>query len=584
MELNPEQARAVKAPPKPILVIAPAGTGKTRVLTERIIYLIESNIAAPDEILAITFTNLAANEMVSRVENRIKDKHRIPDAIGTIHSLFGEILRKDIGLVCRNRNFNFEITYGDFQDSIFRKALNKAKTESKFSRYSLKDLKDLVSKYKISMHLGTDALTPIELHKVREVFDEYEKILEEKNLLDFDDVLIFVDKLFHEVPIILEFWQNKYKAILVDECQDLDEIQFRIIRKLVEKENPNFFAVGDPNQCIFIFKGAKENIFEEFKNLFEDFEEIELVTNYRSDKSIVKYSNEKKILPRPAISKAHSKEQGCISFLPYVDNLLKEKLLIPNIDLSRWSVLFRYNNDARFLVDQLIENRIPFRTSHFYLLEDPAIEKIVNYLKVIYFDNSKPLKTILHSKDLALDKHTVKEICAEGNYVGSTLFSFLIHETEWLDLPISDSDISKLGIFLERIKRLRRMEKDYLAGLVESIVPIIFMGKITPATRDKIDLFILWLDTIQVEKTLFSAEEIVVNMISYAEISKEDINAKRHNYLTLSTIHKTKGLEWENVIVLRYEELQKSSTKSGNDKYLEYVAITRAKNNLFLIQ
>ncbi|OAL10766.1 DNA helicase UvrD [Candidatus Mycoplasma haematobovis] len=583
MELNAEQERAVKAELSPILVIAPAGTGKTRVLTERIIYLIEEGIVRPDEVLAITFTNLAANEMVNRVGKRIKDKHKIPDAIGTIHSLFAEILRKDIGLVCRNRNFNFEVVYGEFQDSVLRKALRRSKTDSKYSRYHLQDLKELISRYKISTYLEENKLSPIELNKVQEVFPQYEKLLEDKNLLDYDDILIFVDRLFSEIPAILEFWKDKYKAILVDELQDVNEIQFRIIKKLISKEKPNFFAVGDPNQCIFIFAGAKENIFEEFRTLLTECHEIELVTNYRSVKDIVDYSNTIKVLNRPKIAKSASSEKGQIIRVGKVeDSLLKDLLCTENIELSKWAVLFRHNADSKFLIELLIENGIPFRTSYFSLLDDPVIEKIINYLRLIYFDNSKPLKTILWTKDVSLDTYSRKEIASNLNFPETTLFDYLMKSEAWKDLPITDASLANLEKFITKIKRLRGCDKSHLAALVEEILPEIFLRKIAPSSREKINLFIKWLKNIQKEKGEAFSEEILCNLRYYAEITKEDINAKRHNYLTLSTIHKTKGLEWENVVILKYDALAQSSRAISDDKYLEYVAITRAKNALYL--
>lgn len=583
MELNFEQAIAVRAELSPILVIAPAGTGKTRVLTERIIYLIEEGIVRPDEVLAITFTNLAANEMVSRVGKRIKDKHNIPDAIGTIHSLFAEILRKDIGLVCRCRNFNFEVVYGEFQDGVLRKALRRSKTSSRYSRYSLRELKELISRYKISTYLDQNKLSPSELLQVEEVFSQYEKILEDKNLLDYDDILIFVDKLFSEIPAILEFWKDKYKAILVDELQDLNEIQFRIIKKLISKENPNFFAVGDPNQCIFIFAGAKENIFEEFRALLPNCKEIELITNYRSDKDIVDYSNVIKVLQRPKVAKSASKEKGQIIRVQKIeDSLINDLLCTENIDLSKWAVLFRHNANSKILIELLIENGIPFRTSYFSLLDDPVIEKITNYLRVIYFDNSKPLKTILCTKDISLDTYSRKEIISSLNFPETTLFDYLIRSEIWKNLPISDDFLINLEKFIVKIKRLRSYDKTHLASLVEEIIPEIFVRKIPPASRVKINLFIKWLSNIQEREGEEFTEEILCNLRCYAEISKEDINAKRHNYLTLSTIHKTKGLEWENVAILKYDALAESSKLISDDKYLEYVAVTRAKNTLYL--
>ncbi|GCE63928.1 ATP-dependent helicase [Candidatus Mycoplasma haematohominis] len=583
IKLNPEQKAIVSAPNKPILVIAAAGTGKTRVLTERIIHLMNKSNIPPEQILSITFTNMAAEEMKERIQRRIKDSHRIPTAIGTIHSIFSDILRRDIEKICKHRKHSFEILQEEGQNWALKRAFQILNLENSFHKSRLNGIRNLLSDWKTGNFLGIKIISEENIEKYSGIFKEYEKILREKNLMDFDDVLILTSQLLSEYPEIKNYWTAKYKAILIDEVQDLNEIQWRLISKLITNESPNFLAVGDPNQCIYLFNRAKEDIFEVIEKTFPNLIKYELIQNYRSAENIVSLSNEIKHI-KFSNSVSSTQQIGevihCDSLTEALNELLKSQ------DYSNWAIIFPKHSDVKEIVELLIKNNIPFKSSRFFLLENPHIEKIILLFQAIFFDNSSPLENILCSKEIKISSHAKKEIINPSNWgTNITLSEFLLDGEEWKNLHVDTADMSLIENFINSIKQLKSLPTDNLSNLVPHLKNFLFANtKLTAASLGKIDLFIEWLKNIQPNPSEESSEDIVMNFKNYSEFSKEEINKKKHNSITLSTVHRSKGLEWNKVIVLEYNYLLDESNSKTKDKHLAYVAITRAKEKLLLVK
>lgn len=583
IKLNSEQKAIVSAPNQPILVVASAGTGKTRVLTERIIYLMNKLNIAPEQILSITFTNMAAEEMKERIHKRIKDSHKIPTSIGTIHAIFSDILRRDIEKICKFRRHNFEILQEEGQNWALKRSFQILNLENSFHKSKLNGIRALLSDWKTGNFLRIKIVPQEQLDKYEALFLEYEKILKEKNLMDFDDVLILASQLLNEHPDIRDYWVSKYKAILIDEVQDLNEIQWRLIHKLISPENSNFLAVGDPNQCIYLFNRAKEDIFEVIEKTFPNLVKYKLTQNYRSSRQIVNLSNKIKHIKFSDSVSVGSKEGKvihCETLNEVLDELLKSK------DYSNWAIIFPKHSDVKEIVELLIKNNIPFKSSRFFLLENPHIEKIILLFQALFFDNSPPLENILCSKEIKITNYAKREIINPSNWSSNiTLSEFLLEGEGWKKLPLDTVDMSQLEHFVCSIKKLKTLPKDNLVNLVPHLKNFLFANtKLTASSLSKIDLFVEWLKNIQPEPSEKSSEDIVMNFKNYSEFSKEEISKRKHNSITLSTVHKSKGLEWKKIIVLEYGHLINEFLSDTKDKHLVYVAATRAREKLLLVK
>ncbi|OAL10749.1 hypothetical protein A6V39_01660 [Candidatus Mycoplasma haematobovis] len=577
--LNEKQKEAVYAPLNShTLVIAPAGTGKTEVLVSRILYLLENSIR-PEEICAITFTNYAANEMLQRIKEKFNDVRRMPIAIGTLHSLYGQMLRYDIDDLNTSLDYRFKIADELQQCSILENKEIKVISNFKYIK-QLRKLSNLISKHKVSKHLNPQNTTDLEKEGLVSVYEKYEMILRRRKMVDYDDLLIYMDKLFEENPRILNYWRNKYRVVLVDECQDLSLLQFKLITRLIG-ENSIFFGVGDPHQCIYAFAGAQKNIFKKFKAFFKNknYVQIDLLENYRSTRKIVDYSNQIKLFEPYA--KVVKDEEGLVEVISVPD--LIEKLKTE--DLSQWVVLFKENKHADFLIKHAIENGIPFKASLFKLIERDEIQIIISYLRLIYFNNFNSFWRLVQLKSIELSgdaRWKLFKINPTGEHL--TLYARWIEgeEQNWFDNP---EDCEKLNTFLRKIKELRTQDISNLSKLAESLIPHLFKVELKGIKKESISLFIKWLDNIQPEKTRESAEKIVLDIENKAKFFKEPEENEDPNYLTLITIYKSKGLGWNNVAVLEYDLLQECARRRDEEnEFLEYVSVTRAKTKLFLIK
>ena len=283
--LNDLQKEAVMHKDGPCLVIAGAGSGKTSVLTKRILYLIESGVPSYN-ILAITFTNKAAKEMKERV---LKEIDSIDTFLGTFHSFGLRVIRENTEVL--NVNHNFTILDSDDVNSIIKKILKEKGYDPKNIKPSF--IRNRISTFKNEMltidkietlYKGNDDLIAIEVYK------EYENMLKRNNSFDFDDLLQVPVKLFETHKDILEYYQNKYKYILIDEYQDTNEVQYKLV-KLLSSKYKNLFVVGDPDQSIYQFRGANYKNILNFEKDYQNTKVISLVDNYRSTKMILDAAN-----------------------------------------------------------------------------------------------------------------------------------------------------------------------------------------------------------------------------------------------------------------------------------------------------
>ena len=367
--LNKEQKEAVLYNEGPLLILAGAGSGKTKVLTTKIAYLIEELNVLPYEILAITFTNKAALEMKERVYNMIGSKAK-EIQISTFHSFGLKILRENYEKL--DYQNNFVIMDSDDSLTIVKKILKSLNYDPKI--YNPKAIRNKISNCK------NELLTPKDYEKyvagdyekvVNEVYYKYEEKLKQNNAVDFDDLLLLPIKLFRKYPRVLELYQNRYRYILIDEYQDTNEAQY-ILSKMISAKYQNICVVGDADQAIYGFRGANYKNILNFEKDYPKALSIKLEQNYRSTKNILAAANcvIRNNEQRKSKNLWSTKEEGeKITYYRayderdeahYVSKTIK-KMLNDNYDASEIAVLYRTNAQSRVIEEELLKDNIPYR-------------------------------------------------------------------------------------------------------------------------------------------------------------------------------------------------------------------------------
>ena len=589
-KLNKEQREAVTFLNGPLLVLAGAGSGKTRVLTYRIAYLLERGIS-PYNILAITFTNKAANEMKNRV-TRLIGKQADVMQVSTFHSFGLRLIRENHDLLHLANNF----AIFDVEDtiSVIKKILKEMNLDSE--KFTPKAIKNKISSLKNNLiDLETfkrKASDDFEL-LVSSVYDKYANELINNNAVDFDDLLILPIKLFKENADVLDHYQEKFKYILIDEYQDTNEAQY-ILTKMLGKKYQNICIVGDSDQSIYGFRGAN---FKNILNFEKDYplaKTIILETNYRSTKNILEAAN-------GVISHNHERhDKKLISVkgdgdkivyyrakngLDEVDYVAKEIKNIQNngISLDEIVVLYRTNAQSRIFEDGLLKEGIPYRiigSVNFYSRKE--IKDLMAYLKVI--NNSKDSISLLRSINTpkrGIGGKTIEDLIEKSNLHHTSLFDAiedgkaLIYKNLLLELKeasdklslteLVDLVLNKSGLKDELINE-HSLEADIRLENLEEF------KSITKSFEDKYGL-------ISLPDFLYEVGLISDN----TEVTDSS------NRVTLMTIHSVKGLEFDYVFITGLEDgLFPHSNSLYNENEIEeerrlcYVAITRAREHLYI--
>ena len=393
-KLNDVQREAASYVGGPLLILAGAGSGKTRVLTYRIAYLLEQKICAPWEILAITFTNKAAKEMKERVTNLVGDTAK-DIWLGTFHSVCVRILKREIEALGYTRNFNI-IDEQDKQKIIkeILKDLNISDKDYPVSTivYEISSAKDKLKDVKI---YKLESMGDYRKEKIAEVFEKYQERLKKNDSLDFDDIINLTVELFKKNPDRLEYYQNKFKHILVDEYQDTNHAQFELIR-LLGSLHGNVCVVGDESQSIYGFRGADISNILEFEKQYKNAKVVKLEQNYRSTKTILNAANNVINNNKSKLDKklwTENDEGEKIKYFTAKNEYEEGGYIVDEIDrIARksgfgykdFAVLYRTNAQSRAIEEMLIREGVPYRLiggTKFYSRKE--IKDIVAYLKLI---------------------------------------------------------------------------------------------------------------------------------------------------------------------------------------------------------
>jgi DNA helicase-2/ATP-dependent DNA helicase PcrA len=595
--LNEEQRLALNQIEGAILVTAGAGSGKTKLLTHRVAFLIDSFKVSPYEILAITFTNKASQEMKERISKMVEGADRV--WISTFHSMCAKILRHDIDFMPPFSR-NFSIYSESDADKVIKEVIEesgfdnqKDKLKKLFSFHLSNWKNDVLSlgEY-LNLHSGED-----EIRKIGILMQAYEEKLEKNNALDFDDLLRKTYLLFKSCPEVLNHYSNRFRYVLVDEFQDTNTIQYELVKMLC-KVHGNVFVVGDEDQCIYSWRGANfKNIFN-FKKDFPDVKVFKLERNYRSTASILQVANsviknnltrldkkmwtEKGEGEKPSLYNAYDERDEAL----YVAKTI-ERLHSQGYNYDEMAVLMRMNALSRAFEEAFLSYNIPHRIyGGFKFYERNEIKNVIAYLRL--FVNPKDdisLERIINFPKRSIGDVAVNKIKLLSQ--GSML------ETILSDAIKTESAIyKKLQTFIETFNFLKFEKQNPLSSFVEKVIKK-FEIYSAFSTKSEEDLNRI----MNIEQFISSVKEFeALNPEADLGAFLESITLKSDNdeigqggAVTIATIHAVKGLEFKAVFVIGLEEgILPISRAIGNNSELEeerrlmYVALTRAEEKLYL--
>lgn len=599
--LNDIQLNAVKDTNGAQLILAGAGSGKTRVVTTKIAYLIEEESVNPQEILAFTFTNKAAKEMKDRVAillNTNVDRMWI----GTFHSICVRILRRDLNLVGYTKNFTIFDTTD--QKTLIKECLKELNIDSKI--YTPNYIQGRISSLKNEGIKASEfekfAYSPMD-KTILELYRLYEEKLQNNNAFDFDDLIIKVIELLNSDSLVRKYYQHRFRYVFVDEYQDTNNIQYELIKILSNYHN-NICAVGDADQSIYKWRGANINNILNFEKDFDNSKRVILSQNYRSTKNILNSANAVISNNNERIKKDlwTSNEDGNLPTLFEAQSGTEEayyvvdeinKLINLGKSLNEIAILYRSNSLSRAFEEQLIKNNIKYKVIGGIKFYDRAeIKDILAYLRLIVNTNDDiSLRRIINSPkrgigDVTVDK--LNEISLKENTSLYNSLNFLETYSNMFD----QRAFKKLESFKNLIDNLILKSNnmnifELVEFLLDRVEYINLLEKQnTIEAKSKIENIQEFLGSIKLYEEDDSEATLADFISGISLLSDVDKTEELSEAVSLLTVHSAKGLEFENVFLVALEEGIFPSSYAEEDEDLQeerrlmYVAITRAKENL----
>ena len=591
--LNNRQKEAVVNTDGPMLILAGAGSGKTKVLTTKVAYLIEEKNIDPNNILAITFTNKAAKEMKERIF-KLEGNSAFYIQISTFHSFGLKILKENCELLGYEKNFT--ILDSDDSLSIIKKIMKELNIDA--NKYNPKAIKNVISNNKneiidpekYSLYVNTD-FDEIAL----EVYRKYEKSLKINNAVDFDDLLILPLKLFNNNPGVLQKYQEKYKYVFIDEYQDTNEPQY-ILSKMISAKYKNITVVGDADQAIFTWRGANYKNILNFEKDYKDAKVVLLEENYRSTKTILNAANN--VIKNNKVRKeknlwTQNEEGSKITYYKafdekdesnYVVNEIK-KLIEKGVNPKDICVLYRANAQSRTVEEAFLTSNISYNIVGSYAFYNrKEIKDLIAYLKLIYNnkDDVSLLRVINYPKR-GIGNKAIENLAIKSNVLDKSLYEVI--------------DSGKELEFKNMIEEIKK-EESHLT-LTELIDMVLDKSGMKKSLEDEKSIEAdIRLENLEEFKSIAKAMEINEGIVSLEELLDKlalvsDVSEQKNDNedkVTLMTMHAVKGLEYDYVFVVGVEEglFPHSNSLESNDELEEerrlcYVAITRAKKKLYLI-
>ncbi|MDZ7317458.1 MAG: UvrD-helicase domain-containing protein [candidate division KSB1 bacterium] len=604
-DLNDEQRRAVLHLDGPVLILAGAGSGKTRVLTYRIAHLLASGKARPAQVMAMTFTNKAAGEMRERV-------HRlIPESIGemwvgTFHSLFARLLRREADKIGYAHNFSIYDT--EDQAALIKTVMEELNISTQ--HYAPKMIHYLISRAKNGMVMpeeyAASAQNPVE-EAAAKVYAEYNRRLRRLNAMDFDDLLIKPLELFRLYPLIKEYYQDRFRYLLVDEYQDTNRAQYWVLRELADKYR-NICVVGDDDQSIYRWRGAELRNILGFEQDYPECAKFRLEQNYRSTPPILGLAHS--VVSRN--TQRHEKrlwtvKQGGepVSLITVYDGYEEARLIVDKITaefrkgrlkFGDFAVLYRINAQSRQLEEVLRGEAIPYViVGGIKFYERKEVKDVLAYLRAIVNPaDTVSIKRIINTPARGIGEATIAKIDAFARQAGITFHDALAQAQR---IPeIQPRTAEKLTDFYDLLSRYRQLIDQVPPGeLASSLVEELRIlhlfkeeGTIEAAARaENVRELLAAIHEFTVKNPGMGLEDYMQQVSLITDI---DTWNDRADAVTLMTLHAAKGLEFPVVFITGLEEGLFPLSRSLNDPYdleeerrLFYVGATRAKEKLYLL-
>ncbi|MGR5984198.1 DNA helicase PcrA [Bacillus cytotoxicus] len=606
--LNPEQQKAVQTTEGPLLLMAGAGSGKTRVLTHRIAYLLGEKGVAPWNILAITFTNKATREMRERIDTLVG-----PEAediwISTFHSMCVRILRRDIDRIGINRNFT--ILDASDQLTVVKKIMKERNIDPK--KFDPRSILARISNAKNELLSAEKYAKQISIADPFEklssdVYTEYQKRLLKNNSLDFDDLIMTTIHLFERVPEVLEFYQRKFQYIHVDEYQDTNRAQYMLVNKLATRFK-NLCVVGDSDQSIYRWRGADISNILSFEKDYENAKVILLEQNYRSTKNILNAANaviENNINRKPKKLWTENQIGSKISYYRvatekdeayFVAKKIRDEVQMGNRKYTDFAVLYRTNAQSRMVEEIFLKSNIPYKiVGGIKFYDRKEIKDILAYLRLIANpDDEISFARIINVPKRGIGATSIDKIINYGVQNGISLTTVL-------------DEIEHVGVSAKVTKAVKEFAgllhnwvnmQEYLSvtELVEEVIEKTGYRDMLKNERtlesegrlENLDEFLSVTQTFESQSEDKSLVAFLTDLALVADIDRVDEDPTAGEEVILMTMHSAKGLEFPVVFIIGLEEGVFPHTRSlmeedemQEERRLAYVGITRAEEELYL--
>ncbi len=605
--LNPQQQQAVTAGSGQVLVIAGPGSGKTRVLTQRIVYLMRMMGVRPYNIMAVTFTNKAANEMLARIEASLGEAVRGSMWIGTFHSICARILRREAGALPFNSNFVIMDT--DDQLSLIKRIVRDLNIDEKSFRPNA--LHNAISNAKNELQFPDDMpRSNYREETVFRVYEKYQKELQESNSVDFDDLLLWTHKLLTDNPQIRENYGRRFHHILVDEFQDTNTVQYQLL-KLLASVNRNLFAVGDEDQSIYRWRGADYRNILQFEKDYPDCQKILLEQNYRSVQNVLDAAGgvidrNKNRTPKKLFSDRGSGELIGLyeadddrDEARFVADTIRQLINNGNAKGGDFAVLYRTNAQSRLFEDAFLKRGMAYRligAQRFYGRRE--VKDIIAYLRLTFNPHDQiSLNRIINVPTRGIGAKALENLNLAAYESQRSAGEILLdlgrlgpESVYWPEMGRSALPIADFGAKLMGWRE--QMNSD--PGIVNLMDRIIretgYQAWLQADNSGEEDR---WDNIEELRKMAFEYEERGLSefLQNLALVSDQDTIAENTDCPTLMTLHAVKGLEFNRVFIIGLDDGILPHSRSFDDpeemaeeRRLFYVGITRAKNSLTLVR
>ena len=612
--LNKEQREAVQTVAGPLLILAGAGSGKTKVLTTRIAYMIKNGVK-PKNILAVTFTNKAAKEMKARLGSMIGESIVKYMWVGTFHGICGRILRENIDRYSfpsgKKLDKNFTIYDDNDTSAVLKQAIKKLNLDDKI--YQPKLVKSVISNAKNKMQDAYAFATfarDFKSQNIAKIYEEYENILNNNNAIDFDDMLMLTVKLLdHNTEVRTEYY-DRFKHIMVDEYQDTNLAQYNLVNMLYTNKlaeippERSLCVVGDVDQSIYSWRGADYTIIMNFQKDFKNTKLIKLEQNYRSTANILNVANaiiENNTERVDKVLYSNKGEGELIDYFEAQDEADEANFIVSKIkqdsggNYNQYAILYRTNSQSRSLEEACMAAGVPYRIYgglKFY--DRKEIKDIVAYLKLIYnTDDSQSFRRIVNVPKRAIGDTTVKRLQEFADREDISLFAAAQRIEE--DVEIPQRTRSKITDFVNLITKFRAAKDNY--SLREFVTLVIeksgYLAELqlqnTPESQadiENLQEFVNVAEEFVPEENDNVLGEFLAQVALVSDIDNMDAIA---NNVTLMTLHAAKGLEFPVVFMAGMDEgvfpHQRTFTNPSEleeERRLMYVGVTRAEEKLYL--